>query len=265
MFEHSLIDLAATKRSRRRWLSLPAAVVLHLVAFAAFSFASYWQIEKVAEPMVIEPYRHTVDVLLPPPPPPLGSGKKEAVKPEVKKEEVKAVTPQQPVQPEQVADLKPAPAATSSVLSDIMGLPAGGDPRGVKEGGVDGGDPDFGVPFSTGDAGPAVAAVVPAPEPVDDKPIQVGGAVLKPEVIVRTEPRYTELARRARVEGVVIVRAVIDERGYVTNVELLRGQPMGLDQAAMDAVKTWRFKPATLHGQPVKVYFNLTVNFTLQR
>jgi TonB family protein len=40
---------------------------------------------------------------------------------------------------------------------------------------------------------------------------------------------------------------------------------MGLDQSAMDAVKTWRFKPATLHGQPVKVYFNLTVNFTLQR
>ncbi|MFL6196321.1 MAG: energy transducer TonB [Thermoanaerobaculia bacterium] len=73
------------------------------------------------------------------------------------------------------------------------------------------------------------------------------------------------MARKARVEGVVVVRAVIDERGNVTDVQLLRGQPMGLDQAAMEAVKTWRFKPATLHDRPVKVYFNLTVNFTLQR
>lgn len=263
MFEHSLIDLAATKRPRRRWLSLPAAVMLHAGAFGVFMLASYWQVEAVSAPPMNDVFY--VAMAPPPPPPPLGSGKPApTTRPEVKPE-VKPVAPEQPVQPEQVADLKPAPAATSSVLSDILGLPPGGDPRGVKEGGVDGGDPDFGVPHSTGDVGPAVAAVVPAPEPVDDKPIQVGGAVLKPEVIVRTEPRYTELARRARVEGVVIVRAVIDERGYVTNVELLRGQPMGLDQAAMDAVKTWRFKPATLHGQPVKVYFNLTVNFTLQR
>jgi protein TonB len=263
MFEHSLIDLAATKRSRRRWLSLPAAVLLHIGAFATFTFASYWHVDKVAEPMVIEPYYVHEVILPPPPPPPLGSGRPETeVKPTVvKTEEVK---PQQTVQPPQVTDLAPAPPSTSTVVSDITGLPPGGDPRGSKYG-VENGDPDFGVEHSTGDVGPAVAVVAPPPAPVNDAPIQVGGAVLKPEILVRTEPRYTELARRARVEGVVVIRAVIDERGYVTDVQLLRGQPMGLDQSAMDAVKTWRFKPATLHGQPVKVYFNLTVNFTLQR
>ena len=261
MFEHSLIDLAATKRPRRRWLSLPVAVLLHVAAFATFSFASYWQVEKVAEPMVIEPYYVHEVILPPPPPPPLGSGKPETARPEVKPADVKPETPQQPVQPEQVADLSPAPQTGSSVVDSI--LPPGGDPRGTKDG-VDGGDPDLGVDHSIGPVVPA-PVVTPVPAPVNDKPIQVGGAVLKPEVLVRTEPRYTEMARRARVEGVVVLRAIIDERGYVTDVQLLRGQPMGLDQSAMDAVKTWRFKPATLHGQPVKVYFNLTVNFTLQR
>jgi protein TonB len=262
MFEHSLIDLAATKRSRRRWLSLPAAILLHAGAFGVFMLASYWQVEAVPEPMTYDVF--FVSAAPPPPPPPLGSGRPET---EVKSTVVKTeeVKPQQTVQPPQVIDVDPAPPTPSSVLNDIAGLLPGGNPDGVEKGGVENGDPDFGVPHGTGPVGPAVPAVAPPSAPVSDAPIQVGGAVLKPEVLVRTEPRYTELARRARVEGVVVIQAVIDERGYVTDVQLLRGQPMGLDQAAMDAVKTWRFKPATLHGQPVKVYFNLTVNFTLQR
>jgi protein TonB len=73
------------------------------------------------------------------------------------------------------------------------------------------------------------------------------------------------VARRANVQGVVVVQATIDERGNVTDIKVLRGLPMGLEQAAIEAVRTWRYKPATLHGKPVKVYFNLTVNFQLQR
>lgn len=261
MFEHSLIDLAATKRSRRRWLSLPAAVLLHAGAFGVFMLSSYWQVEAVPAP----PTNDIFEVYLPPPLPPLGSGRPETeTKAEVKTAEVKPVVQQETVQPPQVTDLAPAPPTASPVVDNIAGLPPNGDPRGSKYG-VDGGDPDFGVDHSTGPVGPAVPVVAPPPAPENDAPIQVGGAVMKPVVIVRTEPRYTELARRAHAEGVVILQAVIDERGYVTDVKLLRGQPMGLDQAAMDAVKTWRFKPATLHGRPVKVYFNLTVNFTLQR
>ena len=55
-----------------------------------------------------------------------------------------------------------------------------------------------------------------------------------------------------------------DEQGNVTNVEVLKGLPMGLAEAAVSAVKQWQFKPATLNGKPVAVYFNLTVNFQLQ-
>ena len=95
-------------------------------------------------------------------------------------------------------------------------------------------------------------------------PIIVAGDVVPPEKITAPQPQYTEMARKARIQGVVIVQAIIDKQGEVTNVKVLKGLPMGLDQAAVDAVKRWRFEPATLNGKPVSVYYNLTVNFRIQ-
>jgi TonB family protein len=94
-------------------------------------------------------------------------------------------------------------------------------------------------------------------------PYRVGDQVSRPEIISSTRPVYTELARRARVTGTVILEAIINEQGDVENVRVLKGQPMGLDQAAVEAVKTWKFKPAMKDGKPVKVYYVLTVNFQL--
>lgn len=102
------------------------------------------------------------------------------------------------------------------------------------------------------------------PEPEPDGPIYVTGDVQKPEKVSAPPPQYTEIARKARIQGVVIVQAIIDEQGNVTNVQVLKGLPMGLAESATDAVKQWKFKPATLNGKPVAVYFNLTVNFQLQ-
>jgi periplasmic protein TonB len=259
MFEQSLVSLETRKKSRRGWLSLPAAILIHLVALTTFVLAGYWHIDEVPEPLVQEIFF----VTMPPPPPPLGSGRPET-KPEVKLVDVKPVVPEQTVQP----PVDPEPQAPTSPVVDIVAdLPANGDPRG-SEHGKEGGDPDLGVEHSdcvgcTG--GPLVVVGNTEPQPVNDVPIVVGGAVKKPEILVKTQPRYTELARKAGIQGVVILKAVIDERGYVTNLEIERGQPMGLDQAAVEAVRSWRFKPATLHGRPVKVYYYLTVNFQLQR
>lgn len=102
----------------------------------------------------------------------------------------------------------------------------------------------------------------PAREP--EGPIRVGGDVLRPEKISGPDPQYTEIARKARIQGVVILEAIIDKEGNVRNVKVLKPLPMGLDQAAVDAVTSWKFKPATLNGKPVDVYYNLTVNFRLQ-
>lgn len=102
----------------------------------------------------------------------------------------------------------------------------------------------------------------PPQEP--EGPIQVGGDVKAPVKINAPSPQYTEIARKARIQGIVIVQSVVDKQGNVTDVKVLKGLPMGLDQAAVEAVKRWKFEPATLNGKPVAVYYNLTVNFTLQ-
>lgn len=103
-------------------------------------------------------------------------------------------------------------------------------------------------------------AQTPAPA---GPPYRVEGDVKRPEKVSGAPPSFTEEARKARVAGgVVILETLIDEKGNVTDVKVLQGLPMGLEEASVKAVKSWKFKPATLHGQPVPVYYILTVNFT---
>jgi protein TonB len=108
----------------------------------------------------------------------------------------------------------------------------------------------------------AVPDAPPAPAP--SGPIFVTGDVQKPEKISDVQPQYTEIARKARIQGVVILQTIIDKDGNITDVKVLKGLPMGLAEAAVTAVSQWKYNPATLNGKPVAVYFNLTVNFQLQ-
>lgn len=103
----------------------------------------------------------------------------------------------------------------------------------------------------------------PPPPPVPDHPIAVGGDVRPPVKIHHVAPAYTELARRAGVRGTVKVRAVIERDGRVTEVKVLKALPLGLDESTVEAVRQWRYEPATLHGKPVAVYLDLRVDFTL--
>lgn len=106
-----------------------------------------------------------------------------------------------------------------------------------------------------------IAGTALAQEAPPGTPYRVGGEVSRPEKVAGDPPAYTEMARQARVTGVVIVEVVIDEQGDVTSTKVLKGLPMGLDKEAVDAVQTWKFKPATLHGKAVPVYYILTINF----
>jgi protein TonB len=101
------------------------------------------------------------------------------------------------------------------------------------------------------------------PQPPATGPLRVGGEVLPPVKRHAPPPDYTEIARRARIQGVVQLEAVIDATGAVTRVRVIKGLPMGLDQAAVDAVREWRFTPATFRGKPVAVLYHLTINFRL--
>jgi protein TonB len=81
----------------------------------------------------------------------------------------------------------------------------------------------------------------------------------------KVEPPFPELARVARVPGRVALRAVIDENGAVDEIEVIDcNRPgYGFDDAAIEAVGQWRYRPATLRGRPVAVYFVVLVEFKL--
>ena len=94
--------------------------------------------------------------------------------------------------------------------------------------------------------------------------MRLNDQVTRPVKISGPNPMYTEIARKARIQGVVIVEAIIAKDGSVADVKILKPLPMGLDQAAVEAVRQWRFEPATLDGRPVDVYYNLTINYRLK-
>ncbi len=91
-----------------------------------------------------------------------------------------------------------------------------------------------------------------------------GEDVTVPVVIEKVEPVYTEVARKNKQQGRVVLRAVINEEGVIEDVEVIEGQPYGLTEQAVEAVKQWRFKPAVLKGEPVPVFYLLTINFRLE-
>jgi TonB family protein len=99
------------------------------------------------------------------------------------------------------------------------------------------------------------------PPSVTELPTQIGKDVAPPEKISGVSPIYTGMAFLAGLEGKVSVEAIITQQGDVENAKILKGLPLGLDQVALAAVKTWKFKPAVKDGRPVKVYYVLTVNF----
>jgi TonB family protein len=110
-------------------------------------------------------------------------------------------------------------------------------------------------------APPVVEATQVAPQA--PAPIRVGGDIREPRKIRDVRPVYPEAARAAGISGVVILEATIDPEGMPVNIKVLRSIP-DLDQAAINAVREWRYQPTLLNGVPVAVMMTVTVNFALQ-
>src|ERR1051326_1570012 len=111
---------------------------------------------------------------------------------------------------------------------------------------------------------------VPAPQPVPARADRSGvyAAVppggTQPEEIDRVVPRYPMSARAANVEGPVVIRGIVRRDGTIDNVEVIKDLPYGLGEAARQAVSQWRFRPATIGGEPIDVYYTVTVSFRLR-
>jgi periplasmic protein TonB len=146
-------------------------------------------------------------------------------------------------------EVSPTPAgAVGGVVGGVPGGIVGGIPGGVLSG----------ILGST--RGTPVAK---APEPAP-KRVRLAPRIVEANLIHDVPPTYPPEAGRARIEGAVVLRAVIGKDGTVQDVRVESGLPI-LAQAAIDAVKQWRYRPYLLNGEPVEVDSRITINFTLTR
>jgi len=137
-------------------------------------------------------------------------------------------------------------------------MPASGGVVGGVPGGIPGGQ----LGGVIGSVISATSSAVPRFVPVAPQRIRISQGVTRGLLIHREEPTYPPLARAARVQGEVVLSAVIDTNGQIQNLQLVSGHPM-LVPSAIAAVKQWRYKPYLLNGQPVEVETTITVIFTL--
>lgn len=249
MFDDILIESGNKPSARDGWLTVLFSLIVHTTVLGSVMAAGYYA--RQHPDMVRKPISAFVVAQAPapppPPPPPAASSKSTAVKieqPNVRKASF--------VTPNEIPKETPQPDATSEKVDEANGV-AGGQQGGVEAGIVGG--------VIGGVAGGVLGGQLGG---TGTGPLRVGGNVLAPQVLQRIEPQYTSEALLARVQGIVILEAIIDIAGRVTDVRVLKPLPKGLDASAMDAVRQWRFKPGTLDGNPVPVIFNLTVNFRLQ-
>ena len=116
---------------------------------------------------------------------------------------------------------------------------------------------------ATSESTGAPAQNPPAPPSASPAPIKVPANITAAAILSRTTPEYPAKARAAHVQGDVILRAIIDKEGRISEVHALSGDDL-LVEAAIDAVKQWRYKPMLSDGQPTDVETTITVTFSLQ-
>lgn len=138
-------------------------------------------------------------------------------------------------------------------------------PRRLPTVPIDGPASSTGFPPGMGFGADSVSSVViPVPDPPRPAgPVRVAQLPVAPTKIVDARPLYPEIARSARVEGTVVLEAVLDQSGRVTQLRVIQSVPM-LNQAALDAVRQWRYTPSIYGGQPVSVLMTITIRFKLQ-
>ncbi len=239
LFE-DLIESDTKSHKSQKGKTLPVSLALHALALLFIIIVPILQPAELPEPTsVVKAFFVEPAPAPPPPPPPPPPAPRAAV--------------QRPV-PKPV--LEEAPKFTAPVAVPDQIKPDEGIDLGV-EGGVPGGV-EGGVPG--GVVGGVVGGIPDAPAPV--QAVRVGGQIKEPKKLKTVNPVYPDIAKQARVQGVVILECTISPQGKVTNVNVLRGIPL-LDAAAIDAVKQWVYTPTLLNGVPVPVIMTVTVNFKL--
>ena len=245
MFEDSLLESGGRLRSKRKAWTTALSFVIQVFVIGVMILIPLIYTEAL-------PKQQLMTFLVappppPPPPPPPAAVPIKAVK--VVQSDVVNGQLRTPTKiPEKVAMIKEedAPPPSASMAGVVGGVP-GGVPGG-QMGGVIGG-----IISSTPVAVPKVAT---------PQRVRVSSGVTAGNLINKVQPIYPPIAKNARIQGTVVLQAVISKTGVVENLHAISGHPM-LVPAAVEAVKQWRYKPYYLNGEPVEVETTVQVNFTL--
>lgn len=217
--------------------SVPISIAVHLVA--ALLFLVIPLVANVDPPDLPFSSVDYILVAMPPPPPPPAA-------------RVRATAPR----PEAPVNDSIAPTRAPATIEPESAAP---------------GPPDLGPPSDGIDGGigriandrPIVLRPPDPPPPPPPAQVRIADLPVTPRKIVDARPVYPEIARAARKEGTVIMEAVLDTTGRVTQLRVLKSEPL-LDRAALDAVRRWRYTPSLYGGHPVSVLMTITVRFQLQ-
>ena len=152
---------------------------------------------------------------------------------------------QPPMIPNTIANLSEQPVAASP---DFSNLGVDGGTGAARRGVID-------------SIGNSVDVAPPPPLPAPTHPLKVSHWA-EGNIIYRVQPSYPPIARLARVQGTVELRAIISKAGTIENLVVFRGHPM-LVKSAIEAVRQWRYRPYLLNNEPIEVETEITVNFVL--
>jgi periplasmic protein TonB len=222
---------------------------------------------QMAMPEKLGEFQLLTTLYMAPPPPPPPAPLSPAPQPQhhaVQKATVAQTPAVAEPEPERPPVEKPELMAPTTVPKDIARIVDAGPPSAIArgEGGVAGG-------VSGGVGGGLLGGVLggagSAPSlPPPTAPIRVGGNVKEPKIVHIEQPKYPPEAKRAKVEGVVILEATVTAEGAVDKVKVISGPPM-LIESAVEAVSHWKYEPTYLNGQAVPVILTARINFSLAK
>jgi protein TonB len=246
MFEEMVISSPNPKKTNKPWTV--ALSMLFQVAFLTILILIPL-IYTEALPKTMMATMLTAPPPPPPPPPPPMATQVVHVKPQAHLMDAgKLMAPK--VIPKDVKIIKEEAEPDMGAMGAVGGVPGGvaGGQMGGVIGGVIGG----------------MGGAPPPPKPKQTGPLKVGGNVQAARIINRVQPIYPPLARQTRISGTVRLHAIIGKDGTIQSLEVINGHPL-LQQAALDAVRQWRYQPTLLNGEPVDVDTTIDVIFSLNQ
>lgn len=243
MFEDSLVESAGRIKTKRGWTTL-LSFLMEGLAIGVMILIPLIYTEAL-------PKQQLMSFLVAPPPPP-------PPPPPAAAEQIKVVKVESDIVNGELRTPTKIPEKIKMISEDTAPPPVSAS--GGVVGGVPGGVPGGSLGGVIG--GIVGSAPVAVPKMAVPQRIRVSSGVAAGNLIQEVKPIYPPMAKMARVQGTVVLAAVISKAGTIENLKVVSGHPM-LIQSAVDAVQQWRYKPYMLSGEPVEVDTQISVVFTL--